>query len=147
MPVRLFIGLGWLRAGVEKLIEPTWWSGEALSTFLQGQISSDAIYFPFYQSLIPRLFEPHILLLSWLVMIGQLLAGMAILSGTLTNLALLAGLFMNLNFVLAGEVNPSAFYLVIQSVLLASNVGATLGGDAWLSLLSLLGAASGATTI
>lgn len=34
---------------------------------------------------------------------------------------------------LANVVNPSAFYIVIQSVLLCSNVGATLGVDAFLS--------------
>ncbi|MDQ4077889.1 MAG: hypothetical protein M3220_16785 [Chloroflexota bacterium] len=54
-------------------------------------------------------------------------------SGTLTNLALLAGLFMNLNFVLAGVVNLSAFYIVIQGTLLSANAGTTLGGDSILA--------------
>jgi hypothetical protein len=66
-------------------------------------------------------------------MLGQLLVGLAILSGTLTSLALLGGMFMNLNFLLAGEPDPSAFYVVIQMLLLVSNAGAILGLDAWLS--------------
>ncbi len=133
LPLRLFIGLGWLRAGVEKLIDPIWTSGIKLPIFLQMQMTTDAVYFPFYERLITQLFEPNAFILSWIILIGELLAGMAILTGTLTNLALLGGLFMNLNFVLAGAVNPSAFYIVIQGVLLSGNAGATLGGDSILA--------------
>jgi len=133
LPLRLFIGLGWLRAGAEKLIDPAWLSGDKLVDFLNIQLAIDAVYFPFYETLILQLFEPNALLLSWIVLIGELLVGIAILTGTLTNLALLGGLFMNLNFVLAGVVNPSAFYIVIQYVLLTTNAGATLGLDGILS--------------
>ena len=34
VPLRLFIGIGWLRAAVEKLVEPTWYNGDALRAFL-----------------------------------------------------------------------------------------------------------------
>ncbi len=129
LPLRLFIGLGWMRAGVEKLIDPLWRSSDSLLAFFQVQLNANALYFPFYETLITQVFAPHAFVLSWIVAVGELLAGVAILAGTLTNLALLAGLFMNLNFVLAGVVNPSAFYIVIQGTLLAANVGTTLGGD------------------
>ncbi len=133
LPLRLFIGLGWLRAGVEKLIDPTWTSGAKLPTFFQAQMAADAVYFPFYETLITQLFEPNAFVLSWIILPGELLAGIAILTGTLTNQALLGGLFMNLNFVLVGVVNPSAFYIVIQGTLLSANAGATLGGDSILA--------------
>ncbi len=133
LPLRFFIGLGWLRAGVEKLLNPAWTSGTKLPEFFQAQLDANALYFPFYETLINQVFEPNAFILSWIILIGQLLAGIAILTGTLTNLALLGGLFMNLNFVLAGAVSPSAFYIVIQCALLASNVGATCGGDSFLS--------------
>lgn len=133
LPLRLFLGLGWLRAGVEKIGEPAWHNGEALTVFLQQQLAADAVYFPFYQTLINELFLPNAVILSWLITLGELLVGVAIITGVFTNLALLCGFFMNVNFVLAGVVNPSAFYIVIQSVLLCSNVGATLGADAYLS--------------
>ena len=129
LPLRLFIGLGWMRAGVEKLIDPLWRSGDSVLVFFQSQISADAVYFPFYETLITQVFAPHALVLSWLILIGELLAGIAILAGIFTTLALLAGLFMNLNFVLAGVVNPSAFYIVIQVTLLAANAGKAPGGD------------------
>ncbi|MEZ4864623.1 MAG: hypothetical protein R3C14_25155 [Caldilineaceae bacterium] len=133
LPLRLFIGLGWLRCGVEKIMDIHWLTGQALVHFLQNQVGQDAVYFPFYQHLIHTVFEPNALLFSWLVIIGELLVGAAVMSGTLTNLALLAGLFMNINFVLAGVVSPSAFYIVIQSVLFISNVGATFGIDRFLA--------------
>jgi hypothetical protein len=53
--------------------------------------------------------------------------------GVLTSFALFWGLFMNVNFVLAGAVTPSAFYIVIQTALFVANVGAILGLDYLLS--------------
>ncbi|MEM7129355.1 MAG: DoxX family protein [Chloroflexota bacterium] len=133
LPLRLFIGLGWLRAGVEKIIDPMWRSGDKLTTFFQTQLGADAVYFPFYEALITQFFALNPMSMSWIVMFGELLAGIAILTGTLTTWALLGGLFMNLNFVLAGVVNPSAFYIVIQGTLLSTNAGATLSGDSFLA--------------
>ena len=36
LPLRLFIGIGWLRAGLEKLADSSWHTGLALSEFFQG---------------------------------------------------------------------------------------------------------------
>jgi len=132
LPLRLFIGLGWTRAGLEKLIDPAWHSGASLTTFFITQIESGMIYFPAYKWLVTNLFMPHVQLLSWIIIAGQLLAGFAIGLGLFTNPALLGGLFMNLNFLLIGRVNPSAFYIVIQIVLLSANAGMVLGLDALL---------------
>jgi thiosulfate dehydrogenase [quinone] large subunit len=133
LPLRLFIGIGWIRAGLEKLIDPGWPAGFALAQFFHEQMASGTVVFPFYQHLLRDVFVPHALGLSWLIMIGQLLTGIAIMTGTFTNLALMAGLFMNLNFILAGRVTPSAFYIVIQIVLLVGNAGYVLGVDQFLA--------------
>ncbi|MEZ4660636.1 MAG: hypothetical protein R2911_24030 [Caldilineaceae bacterium] len=129
LPLRLFIGIGWIRAGLEKAISPGWPTGHDLTAFFQQQLSSGHVVYPFYQHLITHLFTPHVVMMSWIIMVGQLLVGLAILSGTFTNIALLAGLFMNVNFVLAGAINPSAFYIVIQVALLLTEVGAIYGID------------------
>ena len=100
LPLRIFIGLGWLRAGVEKLTNPDWLSGVELTTFLHAQIEANMVYFPFYEWMIHQVFEPNVVGLSLLILVAQLLAGAGILTGTLTNAALLGALFMNLNFVL-----------------------------------------------
>jgi len=76
---------------------------------------------------------PNVVLLSLIIIVGQVCAGIAIGTGTFTNAALLGGLFMNFNFILAGRVSPSAFYVVIQVVLFVGNAGAVMGMDTWLS--------------
>jgi len=133
LPLRLFIGIGWLRAGLEKLADPSWQAGAALPKFFQEQLANDLIVFPFYQRLIEYVFEPNSLVLSWLIMLSECLVGLAILSGTFTSLALLGGIAMATNFILAGQVNPGAFYIVIQLILFIANSGAILGVDYWLS--------------
>lgn len=132
-PLRLFIGIGWVRAGLEKLIEANWQNGSALVTFFDQQVSGGHVTFPFYRAMIQDLFAPNALSLSWVIMIGQLLVGMAMLAGFFTNFALLCGLFMNFNFIFAGQVNPSAFYIVIQMALFIGNAGAIIGIDEFIS--------------
>ncbi len=131
--LRLFMGVGWIRTCVEKLPEAGWWDGTALSIFLQGQISTGKVVFPFYHDLITNLFIPNAQVLGLITMFGEGLIGLAILTGTFTNFALLNAVFMNLNFIMAGAIDPSAFYLIIESVLFISNTGAILGVDLLLS--------------
>lgn len=129
LPVRLFIGLGWLRSSVEKLVDPEWSSGAALHQFFAERIADGDVAFPFYQLLMEGIFSTHAPLLSKIIMAGEFYCGIAIIIGLFIRPALLAGLFMNLNFILAGSVNPSAFYIVIQLTLLPSAVGHIFGLD------------------
>ncbi|MGH2615731.1 MAG: hypothetical protein ACRDJC_10865 [Thermomicrobiales bacterium] len=133
VPVRVFIGIGWLRAFAEKAVELGWRDGTRLASFLERQLEGGTIVFPPYQALVGGVFLAHAMALGWIVMLGQLLAGIAILSGSLTTAALLGGIFMNLNFLLAGAPDPSAFYIVIQVVLMVGGAGAILGIDARLA--------------
>jgi thiosulfate dehydrogenase [quinone] large subunit len=135
VPLRVFIGIGWLRAFAEKATDPGWRDGTSLSDYLNDRVLGGDIPFPSYKALVTGVFLPHATVLGWIVMIGQVLAGLAILTGSLTRMALLGGLFMNLNFLLAGAPDPSAFYIVIQIVLLLANAGAVLGLDAHLGTL------------
>lgn len=133
VPLRVFIGIGWLRAAAEKIIDPLWYDGTKLRSFLSEQAGDDLIVFPQYEWFVETLVEPNAAVVAWVVLAGQLLAGLAILTGTFTNLGLLGGLIMNANFLLAGAIDPSAFYIVIQTVLFVSNTGAVLGVDSVLS--------------
>ena len=130
VPVRVFIGIGWLRAFMEKAIDLGWRDGTRLVGFLERQLEGGTIVFPPYQALVTDVFLPDATALGWMVMLGQLLAGAAILTGSLTTAALLGGIFMNLNFLLAGVPEPSAFYVVVQMALLLAGTGAILGADA-----------------
>jgi thiosulfate dehydrogenase [quinone] large subunit len=115
-----------VRAGLEKLIEVNWQNGSALVTFFDQQVSGGHVSFPFYRTMIQDLFTPHALSLSWVIMIGQLLVGMAVMAGAFTNFALLCGVFMNFNFIFSGQVNPSAFYIRDPDGLFIGNAGAII---------------------
>ena len=130
-PLRVFIGIGWIRASLEKVLMAGWYDGSALREFFHTQLADGAVRFPFYASLLQGVFAEYALILGWIIMVGQLLVGLSILTGSLTNFGLLWGLFMNINFILAGSVNPSTFYVVIQVALLFTHAGAILGGDSF----------------
>lgn len=128
-PLRLFIGIGWLRAFAEKVISPDWFDGQAVVAFLDAQVARDAVSFPLYEQLIQSVLRPGTRWVGWIVMPLQLVVGLGIITGTYTNLALLIGSAMNANFIMAGQINPSAFYIVIQTVLFVTGAGAILGSD------------------
>jgi thiosulfate dehydrogenase [quinone] large subunit len=133
VPLRAFIGIGWIRAFAEKATDPNWAGGGTLTDFLDSHLAADQMPFPFYRDLTTDVFLPHAATLAWIVLLGQLMAGLGILTGTLTTAALLGGLFMNVNFVLAGATDPSPFYIVIQALLLVCGAGSIMGVDGWIA--------------
>ena len=133
VPLRAFIGIGWIRAFAEKATDPNWAGGGTLTEFLNSHLAADQMPFPFYRDITTDIFLPHAATLAWIVLLGQLMAGLGILTGTLTTAALLGGLFMNVNFVLAGATDPSPFYIVIQALLLVCGAGAIMGVDGWIA--------------
>ena len=131
--LRIFLGVGWIRTCLEKLPKAGWWDGTAISTFLGQQLAGGHVVFPFYQDLIANVFVPNALILGLIIMFGEGLIGLSVLTGTFTNFGLLNGILLNLNLIMAGAIDPSAFYLIIQTVLFISNTGAILGIDQFLS--------------
>ena len=115
LPLRLFLAAGWLRAGVEKVIEPDWWTGDLLADFLSEQRTE---MLPFFRSFSDAFVAPFTGPVAWLVVEVQIAIGVCLLLGRYTKQALWAGVVLNLTFVMSGRVNPSAFYLVMEMVLL-----------------------------
>jgi thiosulfate dehydrogenase (quinone) large subunit len=129
LPLRLFIALGWLRALAEKLTNPAWLDGTALTHFLTTQLQTEKVVFPAYAWSISHVFLPGAPTFTWIIMAGQLLVGLGLLFGAFSKAALIGGLFMNLNFIAAGMPSPSVFYVVMQIMLLFSNAGRVFGLD------------------
>jgi uncharacterized membrane protein YphA (DoxX/SURF4 family) len=120
-PIRLFLVAGWLRAGAEKIISPAWWRGDTLRSFLDAQ--HDAAL-PYFQPVMEHVIAPFAVEVAAIVAVAQILIGLAILVGRPLRVALWCGVVLNVVFVLAGRVNPSAFYLVMEAALLyAVSVG------------------------
>ena len=115
LPLRLFLAAGWLRAGVEKMIEPDWWTGDLLADFLNEQRTE---MLPFFRVFADAFVSPFTGPVAWLVVEAQIAIGLCLLLGRHTKQALWAGVVLNLTFVMSGRVNPSAFYLVMEIVLL-----------------------------
>lgn len=113
--IQAFIGLGWLRAGVEKVISPQWWSGAELTSFL-AEHEADTL--PFYSPFLDVVVAPNAALIAALVLVLQLGLAGALLSGRNLAGALALGIFLNLNFIAAGAVDPSIFYIVAQGAVL-----------------------------
>lgn len=50
---QLFIGLGWLRAALQKLTDPDWWTGEGVSAFVTSNLGESlGWYLPFTTNLV-----------------------------------------------------------------------------------------------
>jgi uncharacterized membrane protein YphA (DoxX/SURF4 family) len=124
LPLRLFLAAGWTRAGAEKLISPEWWSGNELLRFLAAQ-REEAL--PFFRPVMENVIAPAAALVAIVVMVTQLVCGIAIALGKRLRLALRWCFLLNVTFILAGRVTPSAFYLVMQAVLLFAVADGTLG--------------------
>ena len=124
-PIRMFLGFGWIRAGVEKFIDDGWWTGEQLRLFLIRQ-RGEAL--PFMISPIDGVFEPFAELVALLVMLGQFAIGACFVTTRMLRPALWVAVTLNVVFVAMGAVDPSVFYLVIELSLLAALALGVIGG-------------------
>ncbi|MHB8892957.1 MAG: DoxX family protein [Candidatus Limnocylindrales bacterium] len=145
LPIRLFVGFAWLESGWGKLTNPEWTNGGAA---LRGYWERAAaipeqgrppITYEWYRDFINVLLNGnHETWFSWLVMIGEIAIGVALIAGVLTGVAAFFGAFMNMSFLLAGSAstNPVMFTLAI-GLILAWKVAGYYGVDRY--LLPMLG--------
>lgn len=109
--IRLFIGLGWLRVTTEKLIEPAWRDGTEITAFIEG-FSLWTI--DWYRPVVDNLVAPNTRVILLILIAAQFFAAVTLLSGRLLAYGIGVGIFMNLNFLVAGSVDPNVFYLLSQ---------------------------------
>ena len=110
----VFIGLGWLRAGVSKVIDPSWQSGNYLTGFLiDHQDDTVGWYSPFVDTFV----SGNTQTVSAIVLVMQFVVAASLLTGQVRSIGLGLGIGMNLHFLAAGSVDPSAFYLLAQIAL------------------------------
>lgn len=145
LPIRLFIGFSWLESGWGKLSSPAWTSsGEALRAYWERVVvipeqGRPPIAYEWYHHFIKYLLEGNSeTWFSWLVMLGEVAVGVALIAGALTGVAAFFGAFMNMSFLLAGtaSTNPIMFTLAI-GLILAWKVAGYHGVDRF--LLPMLG--------
>jgi uncharacterized membrane protein YphA (DoxX/SURF4 family) len=127
VPLRIFVGVIWLRAAAEKISEPAWWTGSGVEAFVRTQLASGAVATDWCAWLAENVVLTHAQTVAWVVVVLQTLAGLAILLGVASALFLIVGIAMNVSFLLMGAVNPSAFYIAMQATLLFGDAGSVVG--------------------
>lgn len=124
LPIRVFLAAGWLRAGIEKLIDAHWWNGDNLGAFLDQH---RAAALPSFQPVMEHAIQPFAVVVTVVVMVTEIGCGIAIGVGRPLRAALRWTVLLNITFIACGSVNPSAFYLVMEMVLLVAVADGTIG--------------------
>jgi thiosulfate dehydrogenase [quinone] large subunit len=96
--LRVHLGVILLVTDLGKLSRDAPFSAEMLG-FLQGYAMRNAS--PPYQHFLQQVVIPHANVFSYLVMAGELLAGLSLLTGTATRVGAAVAMFLFLNFMLA----------------------------------------------
>ena len=134
---RLWLGYQWLESGWGKFSNPKWMqTGEALKSFWAGAVKipetgRPPITFDWYRAFIQMLLDAQAYTwFSKLVVVGELLIGVALILGAFTGIAAFLGGFMNWNFMMAGSasVNP-VFFVISVGLILAWKVSGAIGVD------------------
>jgi thiosulfate dehydrogenase (quinone) large subunit len=138
--VRFYLGWQWLESGWGKVRGEGWLDGgEALRAYWERAVAipeagRPQITYDWYRDFLQYMLDNdwHTWM-AWVIALGEVIAGLALIIGLLTGLAALGGAFMNFNFLLAGtaSTNPVMFALAIL-VLLAWRVSGWIGVDRWL---------------
>jgi thiosulfate dehydrogenase [quinone] large subunit len=139
LPLRFFLGRDWLTHGGEKIVDPSWMSGESLKGFWERAVAVPETGRPPITYDWFRQFLQYMLDHGWytwfakLIAGGEVLVGLGLLVGAFVGLAAFAGTLMNFSFLLAGtaSTNPVLFGLGVFLVL-AWKVAGFWGLDRWL---------------
>jgi len=99
LPLRLFLGVTFAYAGIQKLTDPQFFQPSAAG-YIGKQVAGYATTSPLHDFLL-MIVAPHAMLYGYLVAYGELAIGLAILVGLLFRPAAFCGLLLNMLFYLS----------------------------------------------
>ena len=141
---QLFLGFGWLRAAVAHGVSPGWWTGDEILRFVDIDTSAAIeVYEPFLAHVV----RPLPALTAAIVLLIELLVGVMLVANVRPLSAVFVGAFLNLQFILAGIVNPSTFYLVISLVVVLWRMERTVSLSTSRRLARTVGMVAGVLTL
>jgi uncharacterized membrane protein YphA (DoxX/SURF4 family) len=108
LPLRIFMGITFLYAGVQHLTDPAYFD-PSKPGYIGHLISQYAVGSPIHDFLV-GVVAPNAVAFGYIVAMGESLIGVAILLGLLFRPAALAGLLLNLTFFLSATWNAFPFY-------------------------------------
>lgn len=138
--IRLYLGYEWISSGLGKLGSPAWTgaqAGAAVTGFAQGALAKTGGDHPdvtgWYAWFLQNVVVPNAGIFGWLVTLGELSVGVALILGALTGIAAFFGIMMNANYLLAGTVSSNPILIILGTLLvLAWRNAGWIGLDRWL---------------
>lgn len=141
---QLFLAAGWLRAVFAHMFDGDWWSGAEVRGFVAFETSAAiGIYRPFLNHIVLGL--PTITAI--IVILIELAAGLLLIANYRPLLGVLLGVFLNVQFMLAGAVNPSVFYLVLALVVVLWRMERSSSLSTSRRIARLVGLSAAVTTV
>jgi len=138
---RIYIGWQWLQSGWGKVDGDGWINqdGASLQAFWERIVvvpeqGRPAITYGWYRDFIQYMLDHEwYTWFAWVIAVGELVIGLALILGAFTAIAALAGATLNFNFLLAGtaSTNPVLFLIAVLLVL-GWKVSGFIGLDRWL---------------
>jgi thiosulfate dehydrogenase [quinone] large subunit len=141
LPLRLYFGIEWVKAGWEKVTDPAWMTtGKAVSGFAAGSIERGtagdhpAVAYGWWVNFLEFLrdstwFTP---LLAKVIALGEVAIGVLLIVGLFTGIAAGLGATLNFSFMFSGSAGVNPAFLLAQVLLVAGwRVAGYLGADAW----------------
>jgi thiosulfate dehydrogenase [quinone] large subunit len=141
LPIRVFVGVSFLEAGLHKLSDPGWTQGgTALLAYWERAVAipeapaRPAITYDWYRDFIQFLININAeSWFAWLVLLGEIAVGLGLIFGVLTGIAAFFGAMMNMAFLLAGSASTNPVLFTFQiGLMLAWKVAGYYGGDRYL---------------
>jgi thiosulfate dehydrogenase [quinone] large subunit len=125
--LRLWLGYEWLHAAWGKWVEGGWvgkGAGGAVKGFAQGAMAQTTGEHPqvtqWYASFLENVVVPNAALFSYLVILGETLAGLALVLGAFTGIAAFFGVFMNASFLFAGTAGANPLMAIVGLLLVVA---------------------------
>src|SRR5258707_7088081 len=128
VPLRLFLGVTFVYAGVQKLTDPQYFNPAARG-YIGRQIAAFALGSPL-RGLLVNVAVPHALLFGGLVAYGELAIGLGVLLGLFLRVASLCGLLINLVFFLSADWHVFPYFYGSDIVFLFCWLTLLLAGPA-----------------
>ena len=137
LAVRLWLGWQWIQSSLSKLSNPAWMeNGDALKGFWTRAVQIPAegrppIAYDWYRNFIQfSLDSGSYVWFAKLVAIGELLVGIALITGLLVGITAFISGFMNWNFIMAGSASVNGvFFGLAVFLVLAWKIAGYFGAD------------------
>lgn len=126
LPIRLFMGIDFLSAGIHKFGDPKWMSdGTALLGYWKGAVAVNpdtgkgVITYDWWRNFLQFMIDSgSSVWFAKLITFGEILIGLGLIVGGLVGIAAFFGAVMNMSFLLSGSVSVNPVFLTLAILLI-----------------------------